>query len=48
MKRLEDNILALSVEAAEWRAGPWKEEEFKPHGERQDLGKYKKYFEERP
>ena len=34
MKRFEDSIFALSVEAAEWRAGSWREEEFKPHGEK--------------
>ena len=32
MERFEDSIFALSVEAAEWRAGSWREEEFKPHG----------------
>lgn len=47
MKTLEDNILALNVEAAEQRAGPWGEE-FKPSGERQDLGKYGNFFGERP
>lgn len=33
MKTLEDNILALNVEAAEPRFGPWGEE-LKPNGER--------------
>ena len=32
MKRFEDSIFVLSVEAAEWRNGSWREEEFKPHG----------------
>lgn len=44
MKTLEDNILALNVEAVEQRAGPWGEE-FKAKGERQDLGKYGKFLE---